>query len=133
MKKTIATCLLLILILSCVFSFVACKDSVDPIVGKYYRSISNSVYDSAYLIVRSDGTATTYWCKQANTEIGERDDYTSWILDEESNIYFFNGRRGQSNPDKWMLVDGNLQNPEIEQHIFHRISDSEWPDYIPKN
>ncbi|MDE7216014.1 MAG: hypothetical protein K2O08_04325 [Clostridia bacterium] len=130
MKKTIATCLLLILILSCALSFVACTDNTDPIVGKYYRTVSGSKYDSAYFIVRKDGTATIYWCNNVSSIVCEQDDYSSWTLEKETGIYSFSGRRGQSSPETWTLVDGNLQDPKVEQHKYIRISDSDWPDYI---
>ena len=136
MKKTIATCLLLILILSCVFSFVACTDKTDPIVGKY-KWIAPSITDSeteSYFDVRSDGTATKYsiyvktlLAGQINTTL----EYT-WSYDEETQIYTFKDIYGRYSADEYKLVNGTIKwaDPQYSGSYGQRITDSEWPDIL---
>lgn len=132
MKKTCAICLLFILILSCVFSFVACTDPVDPVVGKYIEVRSDI---DVFFEVRSNGTATRFVFTKDTSELKRRDEH-SWTFDKETQIYnFIDLSPGSSGSHKRILVDGNLKfaNPDYTSSGYKRIPDSEWPDYIPNN
>ncbi|MDE6605356.1 MAG: hypothetical protein K2K85_04955 [Clostridia bacterium] len=136
MKKTIATCLLLILILSCVFSFVACSDPIDPVVGKYEWTAPTIDTDSkSYWDIRANGTATSYSIfvnAYNNMQIGSTLEYT-WTYDENTHIYTFKDVLGRyQEADEFILVDNTLKraNSNYSGSYGHRISDSEWPEIL---
>ena len=128
MKKTIATCLLLILIFSCLFAFTACIDDnkdTDPIVGKYVDATRSD--NTAYFIVRSDGTSTRYIISSKGTQLLNTYD-DSWSYDETSNTYTF----GEGvNERHYVLNNNNIYSASHQDwELYRRITDAEWPEIL---
>ncbi len=126
MKKTIATCLLLILILSCVFSFVACSDPVDPIVGKYKSYQFSNTYN-AYLEIFADGTAIRYTVYKDTGTLNDREDYT-WEFNKERNTYIFTAPYYVSpRLSEFILSADSLKYPNDEkEYQYIKISNEDW-------
>lgn len=133
MKKTIALCLLLILIFSCAFSFAACADlTADPIIGKYIEPNRSDI--DAFFLVRSDGTATRYVYYIGTSSLKRQFDYT-WTYDKETGIYTFVGSNIESyGTERYTLENRNLKQAGYtgDDYSYERVADSEWPDYVPK-
>ena len=123
MKKTIATSLLLILIFSCVFSFIACTDNdepnnnkpIDPLVGCYKStsfsdSFGNNTFDAVYdeyFKVNNDNTAIHYLTPINSRTIYRQTNY-SWSYNEETKEYEFIDLDSKAQPKptyKYILTD----------------------------
>ena len=140
MKKTIATCLLLIIILSCVFSFIGCENSREfEIVGyyKYCKSTSGS-YDQ-YWCIKKDHTAILYFVIKDTKKIDHQTEYT-WSFNEATQEYRFVDQSMFSAgnvitfvliPPKTYPNDGLAHDVELDDKgyykmIYERYENSDW-------
>lgn len=134
MKKTCVICLLLILILSCAFSFVACADPIDPVVG-YYKSTTPSSNYEWYFKINEDNTAIMYTVQKGTTEIIRQYEYT-WSYNEATEQYRFVDISPGSNssvssyvlrnPQQGDSLDGLAANFETETLRYERYYDADW-------
>ena len=102
MKKTIATCLLLILIFSCVFSFVGCANKDGNEDDNKDFELETGLYRYAktttYIRIKSDSTAVEYTLPSQsspsisniiNYQLYLKIDEMKWQLDKENKTVSF--------------------------------------------
>ena len=162
MKKVVVVSLLLVLILSCVLAFGACTDTSknDPnnIVGYYYcdgtymNKVFKSSYDTeeyvAYLIVRSDGSATRYIFYKSNMRYSYQKNNAQWSYNEKTKkftisfvVHYMNGSKDENieytlSPfsENGDLLDSK-GNPEFRRVTIHDLPKDEsfQSTYVPAN